>query len=358
MRILYISSSIIPSRNANSVHVMKMASALQENGNEVTLIATRGSKEVNPFEYYNIKTKFKISLSNNYKYLSSISRLMNAILHVKKNDIIYTRWPLASVIVGLFFKKKIILEYHTYPTSKMQKALFKINIKLNNVFRYIFITNSLKQFFIDKHPELKDKECIILPDGADADLNSKVTPLEKNSKLKCCYMGSFLEGKGVDTVVKIANKMNDVEFHIIGGDTNTQNMLKKEVKNENITWYGHLKQQDAMRILEKCHIALLPNKNRVYIDKNKDIGSWTSPLKLFEYMSKGKAIIASDIEVLKEILEDGKNCIMVDCEDIDQWISSIKEIKQNLQLYEGLCLKAKYDLETNYTWYLRAKKSI
>ena len=39
MKIAYISKSFIPSRTANSIHVMKMCSALAENGHEVTLLA-------------------------------------------------------------------------------------------------------------------------------------------------------------------------------------------------------------------------------------------------------------------------------------------------------------------------------
>lgn len=358
MRILYISASIVPSRNANSVHVMKMSSALQENGNEVTLIATKGDEEVEPFDYYNIKTKFNLILAKKSKYFSSLSRLISALKNVNKNDLIFTRWPLASVIIGLFFDKKIILEYHTYPTSRIQKKLFNINNKLKNVSRYIFITESLKSYFIEKHPEIKYKDCIVIADGADMDSQAKITPLEKNSKLKCCYMGSFLEGKGVDTVVKISNKMKDIEFHIIGGDITTQNILRKQVINNNVKWYGHLKQQEAMNILEQCHIALLPNKNKVYIDKNKDIGRWTSPLKLFEYMSKGKAIIASDIEVLKEILINRENCLLVDPNILEEWVDAINIIKNNISLYEYISYNAKLNLEKKYTWYLRAQKSI
>ena len=39
MNILYISNSIIPSRTANSIHVMKMCQAFADNGHEVTLLA-------------------------------------------------------------------------------------------------------------------------------------------------------------------------------------------------------------------------------------------------------------------------------------------------------------------------------
>ena len=60
MKILYISKSIIPSRTANSIHVMKMCQAFSDNGHEVILITpdqkNQYEKDVkNVFEYYDVK---------------------------------------------------------------------------------------------------------------------------------------------------------------------------------------------------------------------------------------------------------------------------------------------------------------
>ncbi len=65
MKILYISKSIIPSRTANSIHVMKMCQAFSENDHEVTLLApdrkNEYEKKVNDiYEYYGIKKNFHI----------------------------------------------------------------------------------------------------------------------------------------------------------------------------------------------------------------------------------------------------------------------------------------------------------
>jgi hypothetical protein len=47
MKIIYISKSIIPSRTANSINVMKMCQAFADNGHEVVLLAP------------NLKTKYE-----------------------------------------------------------------------------------------------------------------------------------------------------------------------------------------------------------------------------------------------------------------------------------------------------------
>ena len=58
MKILYISKSVIPSRSANSIHVMKMCNAFANSGHEVVLlapdIANKYEKNVNNiYDYYN-----------------------------------------------------------------------------------------------------------------------------------------------------------------------------------------------------------------------------------------------------------------------------------------------------------------
>ena len=65
MRILYISKSIIPSRSANSIHVMKMCQALSNNGHEVILLAPKIKRKYEKgipdvYEYYGVKKNFEI----------------------------------------------------------------------------------------------------------------------------------------------------------------------------------------------------------------------------------------------------------------------------------------------------------
>jgi UDP:flavonoid glycosyltransferase YjiC (YdhE family) len=68
MKIVYISNSIIPSRTANSIHVMKMCQAFADNGHEVVLLAPDRYKEyengVNDvYEYYGVRESFFICTS-------------------------------------------------------------------------------------------------------------------------------------------------------------------------------------------------------------------------------------------------------------------------------------------------------
>jgi len=65
MRIAYLSSACIPSRTANSIHVMKMCQALARAGHEVVLFAPDNAdgRELwadDPFAYYGVASNFTI----------------------------------------------------------------------------------------------------------------------------------------------------------------------------------------------------------------------------------------------------------------------------------------------------------
>jgi glycosyltransferase involved in cell wall biosynthesis len=79
-----------------------------------------------------------------------------------------------------------------------------------------------------------------------------------------------------------------------------------------------------------------------------------SPLKVFEYMSSGKAIVCADFPVLREVLSDD-NAILVNPEDRDGWVSAIERLKDR-NLREQLGQQAYQDFLEHYTWKKRAAK--
>jgi glycosyltransferase involved in cell wall biosynthesis len=50
----------------------------------------------------------------------------------------------------------------------------------------------------------------------------------------------------------------------------------------------------------------------------QDISRWTSPLKLFEYMAHEKPIVASDLAVLREVIEPENNALIAPAEELSR----------------------------------------
>lgn len=357
MKILYLSKARIPSQTANSVHIMKMCQAFASEGNQVHLCCVKddidGDKSV--YEYYNVNENFKIHYlsSSNIFYLLKLFFL----LIVERPKLVYGRF-LHGCSLSAFLGFKTTLEVHSlgFASTKLSKKSFMYLLGSNRLQKIISITKSLKKDLIDLY-SISNESIKVFADGADKVEEIQVNKPLKNydGELQIGYVGSMHEGKGVDIVIKLSHLLPNLNFHIVGGKEEQVNKLRKENKNENLFFYGHLSQKLVFQYMNDFDICLLPNKQNVLIDNQKksNIGKYTSPLKMFEYMSLGKAIIASDLDVIKEVLTES-NSILASVDNIDSWIESINMLKSQ-EKRQIIGNNAKKDFLTNYTWNKRVQ---
>jgi len=99
----------------------------------------------------------------------------------------------------------------------------------------------------------------------------------------------------------------------------------------------------------------MPYTSRMTIKGGVAAAEFTSPIKLFEYMASRRPIVATALPSVKEILEDGKNALIVEPNSEDSLYYGIKRALDDRELAERLALQASNDAR-NYTWEERAKK--
>ena len=59
--------------------------------------------------------------------------------------------------------------------------------------------------------------------------------------------------------------------------------------------------------------------------------------------------------VLREVLKDHKNSLLVQPDDTLGWIKAIKEIKDHKELREYISINSRQDFEKMYSWNKRAE---
>jgi glycosyltransferase involved in cell wall biosynthesis len=77
-----------------------------------------------------------------------------------------------------------------------------------------------------------------------------------------------------------------------------------------------------------------------------------SPLKMFEYMAMNRAIIASDLPVLREVL-DNKTAMMVEPDKATAWIHALKTLRDENARTQISAAAAQ--LALRYDWRRRAE---
>jgi glycosyltransferase involved in cell wall biosynthesis len=355
MKILYIAPSFIPSRTANSVHVMKMCNAIGNIGHDVTLVTRGSNKTISDYNYYDVDNNFRIAKINffNIRFINSIIFLFFTLFKIIqiKPELIYTRYRF-SLILNFLLKIPIIFEDHSPPNGFYKKIIQKALKK--NVIKIIVISSALKKIYLHSIPKIKSDKIIIAHDGANPiniSSNSTIDTIRLNKKsLNIGYIGHLHKGRGIDMILGIAEKISTHDFHIIGGETKDINYWKDLNKQKNVIFHGYKINSEISKLLIQFDILLAPYQYKVFINSGLNTASWMSPLKVFEYMSAGKAIISSKLDVLEEVLSHNFNALMVKPDNLNDWVNAVNILIEDKQLRERLGNQALKDFKNKFTW--------
>lgn len=360
MKTVYIAKASIPSDSANSVHVMKISEAFSKLNEDFELIIPEPKNgrsdveksfrfyDVKPFEIVTVKTDKK-GLKN--RYIFPVKCLWKA----RKADNIVTRDPIVAFL-GVLFHKHTVLDLHgdlRHLCGRSYRMIKWKGFRDSKYLHLVMITKGLADYYCERYGVPMEK-MIVLPDGYTAEnfknLGNKQTL--SNQKLQIGYCGGFMKGKGLALIQQLTLQDEEHRYNLYGG---TKEKAEKEVNGTfggNVKFGGYVENAKVPQILNEQDILLLPNQKQ-QLCKNEDIGKVTSPLKMFEYMACGKIIIASDLPVLKEILNE-ENAFFASPDSPQAWIEMIQYIEAHRDEAIEKAKRAKEDV-TQYTWLKRAE---
>ena len=276
-------------------------------------------------------------------------------LSFNKADLVYGRFVNGCYLSSLL-GFNTILESHSpiWERSTLEVKLFSKLIEGKNFNKLVVISQALKNIYL-KYGYLNEKRIQVAHDGADEvnDFNIKAELNGNENNLKIGYVGHLYQGKGMEVIEEIADKVPiDVDFHIIGGLIKDIDYWKSKITSKNVYFYGFVAQKEVSSYINSLDICILPNQKivKTYNDGKKEgsnIGDFTSPLKMFEYMAHKKPIIASNLEVLKEVLNSDTS-ILVDSENGNEWIEAIERLKD--KKIRTKMSKNSFNEFKKYTW--------
>jgi glycosyltransferase involved in cell wall biosynthesis len=372
MKLFFLSNCLLPSKSAESVFVMKMCQALTCWGHKVILLvpnrvddAEKGVIDI--YAYYGINNPFEIlyipwlKIKGHtfiYSWLAARkARKLGA-------DLVYARDALGGYF-SIFNGLRVILESHApiADDGRLVEFFFKKIIRNSRFQKLVVITYSLKNYYEQYYPFLRGR-IHVAPDGADPlpENTQAIVLSNKDRRMQIGYIGHLYKGKGMEVISQLAPLCLWADFHVVGGIEDDLNYWKEIcVEVENIIFHGFVPNQQIYSFLLSFDVVLLPNQKKVCSyggNERYDIGQWTSPMKAFEYMAARKPIIASDLPVLREIFEDGKNALLVPSDVIDLWKKGLERLRDNGELAHNIADNAYNAFIEKYTWTARVKDLI
>ena len=167
------------------------------------------------------------------------------------------------------------------------------------------------------------------------------------------YTGGLLEWKGVEILVDAARALPSVYFVIAGGmEADVRKLRARAGGLANVRIDGFQPPARVPLYLAAGDVAVVPNRSKPAISARH-----TSPLKVFEAMAAGIALVASDLPSLREILADGEDALLVAPDDPEALARGVERLAGDADLRGRISARLAARAEA-YAWDSRARRVI
>jgi glycosyltransferase involved in cell wall biosynthesis len=370
----------MPSRSANSIHVIRMCEALASLGHDVTLFVNRTIRQLDDLkllleDYYGVSLKgvkvvsfySPLSLALNLQIaLFSICYLIFNVIKGNGPQVVISRNLYASLFLHRLMKNKLIYETHEieYGYRKpMQTAILKQPLLIK-----IVISNALLEL-LSCHHGINMQRVMVLPDAAPDGIKP-ISEKQKQEIRKALmadgfedyknivgYFGHLYKGRGIEIIQSLAERHQDTAFMVFGGNEEQIEVFKQQNHLNNLKVMGYIEPAKVLEVMKAMDVLLMPYQQVVLIGRKRfsDTGSYMSPMKMFEYMASCVPIISSRLPVLEEVLKDGVNCLMAMPDDLSDWSKCLSRLFNDPLLVNKLAENAYCEYLEKYNWQTRAQ---
>lgn len=192
------------------------------------------------------------------------------------------------------------------------------------------------------------------PGKFDAVCNSAAAREEfgLSDKIVLGFVGFVRDWHGLDQVIDLLARPDlptNTHLMIVGEGPAIADLKSKAKKlgvEDRVIFAGLVERSQIAQIVAAFDIALVPK-----------CVEYCSPLKLFEYMAAGKAILAPDQENIREILTSGKSALLYQPNAPGAMADGIAELVHNTALREKLGREAQSLISRRgYTWRANAER--
>jgi glycosyltransferase involved in cell wall biosynthesis len=299
-----------------------------------------------------------------------------AILRREKPDILFLRSELyvfSAALVARLMGIPIVLEVDSpvayeyrhrsgrdiYKLPLLPEWIERWNWKCSRCF--IAISDVLKAYMVEQG--VRARHITVIPNGADPHrFHPGIGGKRVRSRLGIHsgavvvgWAGSLFGWSGLENLLdmtkRILSSRKDVVFLFVGGGRNQQiikNTFSPRDLNGRVFVTGTVSYDDVPLYIDAMDVVVVPYPR---------LDFWyPSSMKLFEYMSAGKALVASEVEQVKDVVQNGENGFLFNPDRPDTFTQKVLHLVDNRELRRKMGRNARKTVLEHYTWMKHAQK--
>ncbi len=378
LRVLYLADTRFPIERANGIQTFETCAALAARGHRVRLVvrADTHAPPRDPFAFYGAAPVAGLEvrqLALAGPAPARRARFLAAALSLaarRNADLVFTRdLGVAAVLLHLprRWRPPVVYESHGHAavvgaalgtllstgraaSSRKQRRLAR---RERHVWRhaegYVTITGALARELAGAFGERP--AVAVVPDGTRPPAPFAPPP---PGPVHVVYAGHLYPWKGVDTLVRAVALTTGVHATIVGGhpaepDLGRVRALAADLAvADRVAFPGMVPPAAVAARLRAAHVLALPNSATAIS------AAYTSPLKLFEYLAAGRAIVASDLPAFREVIGEDE-AVLVPPDEPAALAAALGRLRDDEALRQRLG-RAAFALAGRYTWAARAER--
>ena len=310
--------------------------------------------------FHEVKTNESTKTSLRWKrhFLQETTRVID-----KQCDLFIVRYavsqPLLLTVLALKLRKRNIPSvievnsnaYHMFPKLPLmvRKYLFKLEILIIKQYDFAYVvSDKLGENLIDAG--LNKHKVIVVPNGASPAstrlINHKIESAHCPTETRFVYAGAFhiyYNFKVLIDAFRKISKEENVSLHFYGYGSQESVIRACAEDDKSIVIHGPFDRITLQKKLNhQTDVFVLPYSNR----PTSNIGS---PIKMYEYMSLGLPIVASDVGQVSEVLTNDKTAFLYKVDSEDDLLR-VLELVISSQERGRIAARSLRLFTDNYTW--------
>jgi len=363
VKILHISGTYLPYIGGSSLRLANLLKILGKHF-EIHLLVPR--KDIYGKDIYSEPIKEHEVLDDiiihRVQSVSSLSKTIRGICRKHNIDIIHAHNPrFAFYSLLALTGKPLICETHALTHTSFIKS-FPVYFTYKICNKIIVLSNSAKQEIVERYKIPLNKVEVIF-NGVDL---KRFTNFKKNSlfirekynireRYILGYIGTFCKWQGVRHLVRsfsyVVKKRDDVELMLVGDGPDFKNikiLIDRLNLKGKIMLTGEVPPNEIPDYLKSIDIFIIPRPNTI---ENET----AIPLKLLEAMAMSKPIVATNVEGISEVINDGIDGILAIAGNDGKLAEKILMLLDNKSLRKKIGENAKERVKS-FKWECSAKK--
>lgn len=387
--LLYIANIRLPTEKAHGLQIMQMCEAFAQNGADVTLwaAARQNTPEMrtvgDPFTYYGVEPCFALrrlptldllplvpgrsdAVARVVFYLQLLTFTLSVALRLLfvRPDIVYTRDARVARVADRLLPGRVVYEVHQLAVGRIGVQNQRVVVRQARA--VVPITARLQADLLGLLGVASDHRFLVAHDGVRVARFANMPDLTvararvgwPPEAFVVGYIGrlhTMNQEKGVGTLINALASVPDVTLALVGGPDDMAAAYREQwialgLPSERFLYQPHVPPDQVPLYMAALDVCAMPRPFTPHFAYH------TSPLKLFEYMASGRAIVATDLPGWADVVHHEMNALLVPPSDVRALAAAVRRLRDDPALRGRLGARARADALAHYTWAARARQ--